>query len=273
MKLFAFGDSWTEGVGFDFNLEKNITDNEEKTRLRNENSWPKFLSDLLKIKFQNFGCGASSNKLIFDCVCGCLKNNTFQENDLVVIMWSSSLRDDVSFFPSEDWFFWGKRYITKKHILKNIISSEKKSNLKYSRVLKEYKEFFFDQLFTDSYYQIINQNYILFIQFMLDNLGVKYVFCDAFDNMIFNNIENTIDKSDLINKNNYWGFKDKTFKDFLIETNNPYVWEGNFIWNEEIIEGVHPNKNGYKLIANELFKFILDNKILEQSIKNKNYLL
>lgn len=63
MKLFAFGDSWTEGIGSDVREEMKIEDHEERTKFRNSMSWPKYLADLLNIDFVNYGMGAASNKV------------------------------------------------------------------------------------------------------------------------------------------------------------------------------------------------------------------
>ncbi len=273
MKLFTFGDSWTEGVGGDLTEEYQTNIPEERTKIRHKYCWPKYLSDLLKIEFQNFGMGGASNKVIFDAACHAIHNNIIKKDDIVVVMWSSSLRDSVPFFPSNNhWHFWGETSIRKKHIYGFILDkthftkSDNQASLK-----KEYKEYFIDNLFSETYYDIINQNYILYIQYMFDRIGIRYVFCDAFDLMIKKEIIKEVDKTNLIKTNHYWGLSDKTIKDFLISKNRKDVWEDGNLWSNNII-GKHPNKIGYELIANMLYDYILEKDILyynTNEIKNR----
>jgi len=274
MKLFTFGDSWTEGVGGDLIEEEKTNSPEERTKIRQNFCWPKYLSDLLEIEFCNFGMGASSNKTIFDVVSHSIHNQTFSKNDLVVIMWSSSLRDSLPFFPDDNpWHFWGERYLNKKHIYQFIVNTTKLNNTDSHiniNLKKDYKEFFLENLFSDQYYNIINQNYILYLQFMFDRIGVRYVFCDAFDTMIKKNILKEIDKTDYINKNHYWNFSNKTFKDHLCETNKKEVWEDKKLWDDNHYGGKHPSKFGYQLIAKELYHWILEKNILNYITKDIN---
>lgn len=263
MKLFTFGDSWTEGVGGC--LEEEYTTNipEERTKIRHKYCWSKYLSDLLKIEFQNFGMGAVSNKTIFDTTCHAIHNNIIKKDDIVVVMWSSSLRDSVPFFPSENpWHFWGENSIKKKHIYTFILDKNPLSKTYNQKSLKkEYKEYFINNLFSEAYYDIVNQNYILYLQYMFNKIGIRYVFCDAFDLMVKKQIIKEIDKTNFINKDHYWGFSDITIKDFLINKNRKDVWEDGVLWNNDTA-GKHPNKIGYELIANLLYDWILEKNIL-----------
>lgn len=263
MKLFTFGDSWTEGVGGDIKEEFTTNSPEERTKIRQKYCWPKYLSDLLKIEFQNFGMGGASNKVIFDATSHAIHNNIIKKDDIVVIMWSSSLRDDVPFFPlNNPWHFWGETSIRKKHIYgffldkAHFAKSDNQSSLK-----KEYKEYFIDNLFSEVYYDIINQNYVLYLQYMFDRIGIRYVFCDAFDLMIKKEIIKEVDKTNLIKTNHYLGLSDKTIKDFLVSKNRKDVWEDGNLWNDNIA-GKHPNKNGYELIAELIYDYILEKNIL-----------
>jgi lysophospholipase L1-like esterase len=272
MKLFTFGDSWTEGVGGDLIEEEKTNSPEERTKIRQNFCWPKHLSDLLEVEFQNYGVGGASNKSIFDIVSHSIHNYLIKKDDLVLIMWSSSLRDDSPFFPRDNSLhFWGERYMTKKHIYKHLSYTESENVIDLHKSLKkDYKEFFLENLFSDQYYNIINQNYILYLQFMFDRIGVRYVFCDAFDTMIKKNILKEIDKTDYINKNHYWNFSNKTFKDHLCETNKKEVWEDKQLWDDNHYGGKHPSKFGYQLIAKELYHWILEKNILNYITKDIN---
>ncbi len=265
MKLFTFGDSWTEGVGGNLK-EENTTDiPEERTTIRQKYSWPTHLSKLLQCEVINYGVGAFSNNAILNAVCSQLKKEIITKDDFVVIMWSSSLRDPLPFFPNlDDFFIWGKRYKSKGHILKYIFDDVDRVNTNYNRAEKKFRNYFISNLYNDTYYDIVNQNYILRLQFIFNELGIRYLFCDAFDIMITKNINLSDDKTHLIDNNRYWGYQTKTIANLLIDTNRKDVWENNSYWTDDT-SGKHPSSNGYNLIADELFKFINDNDLLKHN--------
>ncbi len=271
MKLFTFGDSYTEGVGCDLTKENKILDDSEKTLFRNKHAWPSHLSNLLQIPHINYGIGGASNKVIFDTISTCLKENLISNGDFVVVMWSSSLRDDVPYFPNEEWHIWSNRYKQKKHIFHSLINKKHSNNPTYNSALASYKLFFIENIFSNVYYNYVNQNYILYVQHMFEEMGIRYMFCDAFDIMIPYDIDSNIDSTSFINKKNYWGFRENTIKDYLILLDAGDVWEDFIPWGETL--GKHPNKFGYELIAKELYRFIVDNDILNTPIKIKNKII
>lgn len=280
MKLYTFGDSWTAGQGCNIIVENSLTDENERKEYRNSMSWPKYLSEQLKVEFTNLSKTGSSNKEIFDTIIETIKSNIISDNDLVVIMWSSSLRDNVPFFPNGEWHIWGNRYIENKWKFNWVINSIKDkingtkytNNPKYNFFLKSYKEFFINNLYDYTYYNIVNQNYILFIQKLLESYNINYVFCDAFDFMITKNIPTNLDKTDFINKSNYYKFREMTFKDYLIsiDDTDSYLWEDSIKWDNT--PGKHPNYKGYQKIANELYNFILNSNILKYNKSKINIL-
>ena len=269
MKLFTFGDSWTEGVGGNIKEEYTTDIPEERTIIRQKYCWPVYLSKLLQCEIKNNGVGAFSNNAIFNAVSYQLKNEIITKDDFVVIMLSSSLRDPLPFFPNlDDFFIWGKRYKSKEHLLKYIFDGVNSNNKTYNRAEKNFRDYYIGNLFNDIYYDIVNQNYILHLQFIFKELGIRYLFCDAFDIMINKNIDKLVDKTDLIESARYWGYQNKTMATLLIDTNRKDVWEDSNNW-ISTTAGKHPSSNGYKLIADELFKFINDNDLLKY-IESKN---
>jgi hypothetical protein len=274
MKLFTFGDSWSEGVGGNIDEEHTTDIPEEKTIIRQKYCWPKHLSGLLKCEFVNLGIGAFSNNAIFNLIHHQLKNEIITQDDFVVIMWSSSLRDQLPFFPNEDSLhIWGERYKSKQHLIKYIFDGITGNNINYNRVEKDFRDYYINNLFNNSYYDIVNQNYILHLQFMFKQMGIQYLFCDAFDNMIGKDIIDGIDNSNLIDNSRYWGYKEKTLADLLINLKRKDVWEDNSYWNQST-QGKHPSDIGYKLIAEELYKFIINSNLITNKItKIKNYLI
>ena len=59
--------------------------------------------------------------------------------------------------------------------------------------------------------------------------------------------------------------------DLLIDTKQNDVWEDNESWSD--IVGKHPNSNGYKFIADELFSFIDNNNLLNYDAVKKSHLI
>jgi lysophospholipase L1-like esterase len=278
MELFTFGDSWTAGQGCNLNVENSFTDENDRRIYRNSMSWPKYLSEYLNVNVTNLSKVGSSNKEIFDTIVETIKSNIIKDNDLVIIMWSSSLRDNPLFFPNGEWHVWGKNYTNQKwkfewvvSLIKDaIVRSNHTSNSKYNYFLKSYKEFYIDNLYDDSYYNIVNQNYILFIQKLLESYNINYVFCDAFDFMINKNITSVLDKTHFINKSNYYKFGEVTFKDFLIsiDPTDSDLWEDSVKWTDTPEK--HPNAKGYQKISDELYNFIINSDIIKD---NKNKLI
>lgn len=258
MKLFTYGDSWTEGQGVDVVKEELIETREERKKFRNDRSWPIKLSKLLGLNLQNQSISGVNNNFIFNEIINNIKSGTVKSGDLIIVMWTSSLRDDVPFFPNKEWHTWGMNYITPKYKKEWFVWKDLTKNPTYNDFLINFKEFFIGELFNQDYYNIVNQNYILFIQKLCEYYQINYVFCDAFDKMV-DNPRTEIDKTNHINKIPYWYFGTKTFKDFLISKENRMVWE---IPQQDIFKtpGMHPSEIGYELIANELFEFIIQNK-------------
>jgi len=179
----------------------------------------------------------------------------------------------LPFFPTEDDFFiWGKRYKTKEHLLKYIFEGVTGDNVNYNRAEKNFRDYYIGNLFNDTYYDIVNQNYVLHLQFIFKELGIRYLFCDAFDIMINKNIDKLVDKTHLINSDRYWGYQTKTMANLLIDTNRKDVWGDNNNW-MDTTTGKHPNNNGYKLIADELYKFIKEGNLLISTKPKNSHLL
>lgn len=254
MKLFTFGDSWTEGVGGNLKEEYTTDIPEERTKIRYKYAWPTLLSKHLNIPFDNFGIGGCSNKSIFDAVCNSIDTDLIKKDDLVVIMWSSSLRDYAAFLPRQQWVSWSVKHLLNKP--EKFIESYKSNDGIYDSFLKEYKSFFLENLFNQNYYNIVNQNYIIFLQKLLEFYEIKYIMSDAFDKMVETKKLNLDDNYlHLINKNLYWKFGEKTFRDYLEETNTDCFEDTNE-------PGKHPNAFGYNLISQEFYNYIVKNKVI-----------
>mgnify|MGYP000194424004 CR=1 FL=1 len=75
MKLFTYGDSWTEGAGVDVVKENLIETREERKKFRNDRSWPTKLSKLMNLEVQNQAISGSNNNFTFNEVIENIKSN------------------------------------------------------------------------------------------------------------------------------------------------------------------------------------------------------
>ena len=257
MILHAYGDSWTEGQGCNRLVEDSLS-KEERPTYRKENSWVKFLADKLNMPFINNAVSGNANNKIFNQIVSDIQSEKIKSGDFVTIMWSSSLRDYVPFLPDGEWVTWSvKHLIEEPH---KFINSYNSSNTLYDSFFTEYKEFFIGEMFNQNYYNIVNQNYIIFIQKLFKHYNINYIMCDSFESMLID-----LDKKDnithLIDNSKYWEFNKQTFRDYLNKIKRLDIWE-NQDEQFETRASQHPNLEGYKLISEELYGYIKNNKIL-----------
>ena len=256
-RLVAYGDSWTIGEGCNREIEDTLSKH-EKMVYQKENSWVRFLSDKLNIPYENNGISGNPNNKIFNQIVDDVKNGITTKNDLVVIMWSSSLRDYLPFMPhgpKGEWLSWST-----KHLIETpdrFFTSTQTENRYYDFFMEDYKKFWLTNLYEDLYYSIVNQNYIIFLQEFFRHYKINYVMCDGIEDM-FLGIIPQYDKTNLIKSENYWGYKSDTFRDWLIKRTDDSFWEHKERWDTRGTQ--HPNLKGYELIANELYKFIKSKK-------------
>ena len=173
MILRAYGDSWTAGEGCDRKIEDNLP-KEEKIAFQKQNSWVKVLSEKLGIEHINNGVSGYSNIKIFNNIIDDLRNGIISKDDIITIMWSSSLRDTVPFLPNGEWVSWSvKHLIEEPH---KFLNSYKSENVDFDTFFTKYKELYISDLFNQHYFNIVNQNYIIFLQQMLNFFEIKYIF-------------------------------------------------------------------------------------------------
>jgi hypothetical protein len=79
--------------------------------------------------------------------------------------------------------------------------------------------------------------------------------CDAFESMMID-LKKQDNKLETINKKPYWEFNKKTIRDFLNNTNRDDIWEHIEDYRDRPTQ--HPNIEGYKLISNILYDFIIE---------------
>jgi len=252
-RLVAYGDSWTIGEGCNREIEDTLSKHEKMT-YQKENSWVKFLSDSLNLSYENNGISGNPNNKIFNQIVDDVKNGITTKNDLVVVMWSSSLRDYLPYMPhgpKGEWLSWSTKHLMDTP--ERFFTSTQTENRYYDFFMEDYKKFWLSNLHTDLYYSIINQNYIIFLQKFFAHYKINYILCDGIEDM-FLGIHSEFDKTHLINKDKYWGCMNTTFRYWLINRTDNSFWEYGDNWDTRSTQ--HPNIKGYKLIADELFNFI-----------------
>jgi len=88
-RLICFGDSWTAGHGVETDVYwKEGEPSDFIVKLRQMNSWPRWLSDKLDCVFVNFGVCAWSNKQIAEQVETIVNHKYITKDDIVITMFS-----------------------------------------------------------------------------------------------------------------------------------------------------------------------------------------
>lgn len=287
-RIICFGDSFTQGDGvygqfidelknkFNDTLDPRHENNAKSIRylinsLKMSNSWPSQVSKLMKIEYVNEGQTGASNNMIFNRVFNYLSKNDVLEGDVFIIMWSSTIRDYLPFFPS--------MYNTGApvHIgwsLKELFSDtstehfgkvfeeylENNPNQKQREYIKGEMQSFFSEfskdyltnLYDETYYKILNQNYIYVLQEYFKKYNIRYKMVDAFESMTSFGFDKKVEE--LIDKEHYIGFGKTTAWDWVNELGDKeYFEDPRFVFNPQGQKS-HPNEKGYKVIAEKIAK-------------------
>ena len=171
----------------------------EKIIHQKENSWVKFLSDNLNLPYENNGISGNPNNKIFNQIVDDVKNGITTKNDLVVVMWSSSLRDYLPFMPhgpKGEWLSWSTKHLMETP--ERFFTSTQTENRYYDFFMEDYKKFYLTNLYSDLYYSMVNQNYIIFLEQFFAHYKIKYILCDGIEDM-FLGLNAEYDKTHLIN--------------------------------------------------------------------------
>lgn len=257
-RLVAYGCSWTEGEGADVSIEKFLSPNEKRI-FRNENSWSSVLANKLNIpNILNRGVSGNSNRKMFNDIIKDIENGNVTSSDFVCIMFSSSLRDYVPFLPEGEWLSYSVKHLLETPDKFYNSYDEHGTSISFNNFLSKYKRFFVTNLFNQEYYNIVNQNYIIFLQKLFEEYNIKYIMCESFEHMIHYPLDNNF--TEHINKNTIFGELKLSFRDVLNNLNKKDIWEHGDKYDTRATQ--HPNKKGYKIIAEELFNFIKINKVI-----------
>jgi lysophospholipase L1-like esterase len=94
MRLICFGDSWTAGHGVETNIiykEKAFPDRFTQ-KLREQNSWPKWVAQKLEVPYINLGVCGWGNEYILKELTEIKNMESFEENDIIIVMFSYPYR-------------------------------------------------------------------------------------------------------------------------------------------------------------------------------------
>ncbi len=269
MKIVAFGDSFTAGEGTNHSHTKNLSTFEEVEKYQKEHSWPRYMGDEFDLKWENFGEIGSTNYRIFSNIFEQYSVKKIKEDDLIIIMWSSPIRDHLPFFPNI-WsssgpigLGWSLKELSSPQAMQKFsdryFTNMEKNNLdkRFPGIIDyiqkdltefmitgNYFKYFMNNVYDENYYKTLSTNYLVFLQKYFEWKNQKYIMCDAFDKMIFD--ENLVDVKTYYNE--------KTIYDFLVQQEQDVFEDSKYDYHPEG-QKLHPNINGHKLIAKELKGF------------------
>ena len=94
MRLICFGDSWTAGHGIEEDVQyKEIPfPNTFIQKLRNMNSWPRWVAEKLECLYINLGVCGFGNEFILNEIKSVKKDGHFKKDDIIIVMLSYPYR-------------------------------------------------------------------------------------------------------------------------------------------------------------------------------------
>jgi hypothetical protein len=291
--IYSYGDSFTVGLGTDKPYEESLMgDNPnwenmsfaEKNEVRKtvhdfriKNCFTAFFADKLNTKYYNKGYIGCNNNYILDMLVNDIVGGEVTDKDIVLINFSSSLRNYPAFFPhffssrpevgAEGITFGEKEFHNNQELIevgghmKNTVLKRFNGRAEpFFDFLDQYKKIYVKQSFSFEYLDHYNQNLILFLQELLSHYGIKYLMFDAFDTLVN---KEKVDFTKYINTSTYWEMGNKNIWSFLTEKNDETLLEIRPA-KSRAINKKHPSTKGHKLFAEELYKFYTkkDGKVL-----------
>jgi lysophospholipase L1-like esterase len=276
--IHCFGDSWVQGIGTEWEPGNGVIPMETRydqslgwDKIYSEYSWPGQLEKLLNKKIINYGMAGSSNQDIYSKVIESIWNNKIKKGDFIIVSLSSIIRQPLSFFMVKDDYnnsnldlngYINYSYSCLSHYINGFendihwIDTIKDKKIK-NATSKIYKDYIVNRLNYEFLYEISMQ-YICNLQIYFEELGVDYVFVNAFEN----NISKDVKFYDQI-KQNKWILFDYTLQEYLLDKSEDFdtskgysVWEDDMIEVERNQDGPHPNRIGHKMIADFIYEQI-----------------
>jgi lysophospholipase L1-like esterase len=278
MKIHCFGDSWTQGIGVEWEPGRGAIPMNERYDLNWDTekelySWPGQLSQKLggKYKVNNFGVAGYSNFEIYKDIFDNLKEKRITKGDLVIVCFSSIIREPLNFLTTGNGDVYGFiNYSNAVHVAPmqeypNWIVQLEDDDIK-AAAIDMYMNFLVNRLNYESLYEI-SMNYICNLQVLFESLGIDYLFVNAFENVI----SDKISFYEQIKKEN-WILPNYTLSEYLsdrtdeIDESLPYsLWEDDYKNVERCSDGPHPNRIGYGFISELIHSEIVKRKLLKDA--------
>lgn len=281
MKIHCFGDSWTQGMGVEWEPGKGAIPMSERylgiwSTERKLYSWPGQLSKLLDetYKVNNYGSSGYSNYRIYKDIFNKLNNKKIIKGDLVIVCFSSIIREPLNFLTTDGNVYDDHGFINYSNAVHTGPSQEYPhwiTQLKDSKIKKAvtnmYMNFLTDRFNYEHLYEI-SMNYICNLQVLFESIGIPYLFVNAFENVVSDKISfyNQIKKEN-------WILPNYTLSEYLLDRKGeideslPYsLWEDDYKNVKKCHDGPHPNRIGYKFISELIYHEIIKRKL----IKKKN---
>jgi len=269
-KIFLFGDSWTEGQGIgtgEYKSDEPSVANEVSQYRKNNHPIAKSLIDWYDFEVENLALQGNSNTNSLSILQRMIEKKEIIKDDIVIIGFTSLMRDYHCFMPPE--FSQHKMAWTITDMLTEL-EKERPAENKLDVLFNEYSKNYILNIFDEEYYKYVGFNMVYFLQHYFSVYGIKYYFWNTFETIIENDYKYSkfIDKTKYINfGTNYWD-ELKEEEDILIKKNKvksilggqqnlKYTfWEKNYLKPKNI---VHPNYYGYEYIAKQILNFMKNN--------------
>lgn len=272
MKVYSFGDSFTAGIGCDRVWEESqlgnhpkwdtMTDSEKSIQrgsvanFRENNSFTKKFSDSIGFDSKNFGKAGNSNSNIVQDIVS--HSHLFNDGDVVLVGWSSPLRDKVTFWPDNPLHWISSSKKVRKYFeevgktFQIDINNPEYKNKNYKNKIeieRFWKVFGKDWLingYDEEYHHLQSKQILYFTQEFLKYFGVKYIFFNAFEPIL-------IREEPLIDMSKYWKGGNESIWSYTKHDENLLEPLGYNLYNG--IEARHPSSAGHTHFEKSLTKF------------------
>lgn len=280
--IHCFGDSWTYGIGVEVPPGSEILSQSDKynndwSKERLQYSWSGQLNELLnkKYKVKNYAVAGISNFDIYQIIISNLKNKKIKKGDLVIIAFSSIIREPLNFLTVNNDTGYGFTDYSNSCMVGNSIKNndyfiyphwitQLNDGMFKESVKNMYMDFIVNRFDENILYEI-SMNYVCNLQSLFEFYGVPCIFLNSFENVISEKIH----FYKLIKKEN-WILFNYTLSEYLIDKSKdfddslPYsLWEDNIKNPPKCADGPHPNRIGHKLIAELIYSEIIKRNIIK----------
>lgn len=278
--IHCFGDSWVQGIGTEWKpgegripMSDRYDENKDWTPTYEKYSWPGQLKELLgNVELKNYGSAGFSNQDIYKDIMENIWSGNVKKGDFVIVSLSSIIRQPLPFFYTRDDVEGFINYSNSCFIHQvNGIQNETMhwidsiQNEKLKETSNKVYEDYIKKRFSYNYLYETAMNYICNLQVYFEELEIDYVFLNAFENNLSKDV--MFYKDIKLDK---WILPNYTLQEYLLDESEDFdtsighsVWEDDMIEVERNQDGPHPNRIGYRMIAEYIYEQIKDKKVIQ----------